>query len=209
VTNYSPRFSFKGMSGTFPASVITGMKSVTGTDGPDREDATSDSNSPVVQPEDGDFDLAYTMQTGPTRYAPMQPVPPTKITKKDATPLYPTSVVDIAMSILAIAKQQTTITKSQTFSAQSRENTVCGLSPLNSGFIIIILYILVDGRCAGFRLIHVTGRRRSYALRRHGQVPQSVEGLSDMFQKILNRFLVGTALFRAFRKDAGVCSMSK
>jgi hypothetical protein len=60
-----------------------------------------------------------------TRYAPMIPQPPTKITATNTKPLYPTSSVQIAKSHLPIPKVQTTITQSQTFSVSSRENTVC------------------------------------------------------------------------------------
>ncbi|KAF2705541.1 hypothetical protein K504DRAFT_353450, partial [Pleomassaria siparia CBS 279.74] len=122
VTNFSPRFSFKDVTGTFSAVVTTAMKTVTGTDGPDRIDTTGDSTS--ANPADGDYGVEYTMQTGLTRYAPMQAIPPTSITKKKATPLHPTSSVDIARSPLAIPKQVTTLTQSQTFSIQSLENTV-------------------------------------------------------------------------------------
>lgn len=121
LTVYSSRFSFTGMTGTFPDAVITGMKSVTGTDGPDSVDATT---GKATNTAGGDFGVAYTMQTGLTRYAPMQPVPPTKITKKKATPQYPTSSVSIATTMLPIPKVQTTITQSQTHSVSSMENTV-------------------------------------------------------------------------------------
>ncbi|KAF2180633.1 beta-1,6-glucan boisynthesis protein-like protein [Zopfia rhizophila CBS 207.26] len=124
VTNYSPRFSLTGMTGTFPDTVLTGLKSVTGTDGPPSVNSVNDAANPAG-PVDGDmFKVAYTMQTGVTRYAPMQPIPPTKITKNQATPLHPTSSVDIAKSILPTPKQQTTMTQSQTLKISSRENTV-------------------------------------------------------------------------------------
>ncbi|KAF2469640.1 beta-1,6-glucan boisynthesis protein-like protein [Lindgomyces ingoldianus] len=123
VTNYSPRFSLSGMSGTFPDTVITAMKGVDGTDGPPTVNAVNQGGA--ANPVDGDqFKVPYTMQTGVTRYAPMQKVPPTKITKKVASAMYPTSSVNIAKSILPRPKQQTTITQSQTFSVSSMENTV-------------------------------------------------------------------------------------
>ncbi|ORX98111.1 beta-1,6-glucan boisynthesis protein-like protein [Clohesyomyces aquaticus] len=125
ITNYSPRFSLSGMTGTFPDTVLTGLKKVDGTDGPATVNAIAQGGQNPAGPVDGDlFKVAYTMQTGITRYAPMQPVPPTKITKKKATPLYPTSSVVIAKSNLPIPKQQTTVTQSQTFSVSSMENTV-------------------------------------------------------------------------------------
>jgi hypothetical protein len=122
VINFSPRFSLTGMTGTFPQVVIDGMKNVQGTAGPDRIDSTG--QGAAAAPGANEFDVEYTMQTGLTRYAPMQPVPPTKITKKEATPLHPTSSVAIAKTFLPKPRQLTTITQSGTFSISSRENTV-------------------------------------------------------------------------------------
>ncbi|CAO2652834.1 Nn.00g022450.m01.CDS01 [Neocucurbitaria sp. VM-36] len=120
---YSDRFSYSGMSGAFPASIKTGLASISGTAGPDTEDQTT-SGDGAVDSASGDYDVEYTMQTGPTRYAPMQPVPPTKITAKNTKPLYPTSSVAIATTKLPIPKIQTTLTQSQTYSVSSIENTV-------------------------------------------------------------------------------------
>lgn len=121
---YSPRFSYKGMTGTFPALVVNGMKNVQGTAGPSTEDATTKDGA-NANPDASLFDVEYTMQTGPTRYAPMQPVPGTKVTKKTASMQYPTSSVPIATAHLPIPKIQTTITQSQTHKVTSIENTVC------------------------------------------------------------------------------------
>lgn len=126
VTNFSPRFSLSGMTGTFPPEIVTALKDVKGTDGPDRVDATTGDGP--VDPADGEFGVEYTMQTGPTRYAPMQPIPPTKITKKEAKPLHPTSAFTVATTFLPNPKIQTTITQSQTYSVQSRQNTVSSSS---------------------------------------------------------------------------------
>lgn len=123
VTNYSPRFSLTGMTGTFPANVIAGLKTLKGTDGPPTVNNIGAGDASTII--DGDlFRVPYAMQTGLTRYAPMQPVPPKKITKKKHTPLHPTSAVDIARTKLPIPKQLTTITQSQTFSVSSVENSV-------------------------------------------------------------------------------------
>lgn len=119
---YSDRFSYSGMSGAFPASIKTGLAGISGTDGPDTEDQTTsgDATDSVA----GDYGVEYTMQTGLTRYAPMQPVPPTKITATNTKPLYPTSSVAIATTNLPVPKIQTTLTQSQTYSVSSMENTV-------------------------------------------------------------------------------------
>jgi hypothetical protein len=124
VTNYSPRFSFQKMTTTFNAAIEAALKTVTGTDSPARVDATSET---VETPEDGVYDVEYTMQTGETRYAPMQKIPPTKITKKDTEPLHPTSSVATATVPLPNPKQLTTLTQSQTFSIKSVVNTVSSI----------------------------------------------------------------------------------
>lgn len=124
VINYSPRFSLSGMTGTFPEAVLKGLKDIDGTKGPPTENNVVDAADGAA-PVDGDqFKMPYTMQTGLTRYAPMQKVPPTKISKKNHTPLYPTSAFNIAKSHLPTPKAQTTMTQSQTFSVKSIENTV-------------------------------------------------------------------------------------
>jgi len=123
---YSDRFSYSGMKGTFPPEVQTGLAAIDGTAGPPNQDDTAKSGgNTAVAPGQEEYEVEYTMQTGLTRYAPMQPVPATKMTKgKPAKPLYPTSSVVIAKTRLPIPKVQTTITQSQTFSVSSRENTV-------------------------------------------------------------------------------------
>ena len=112
------------VGGVFPDSIKTGLAGISGTAGPPTEDNTGNAANPGAAPAAGDFNLAYTMQTGLTRYAPMQPIPPTKITAKNTKPLFPTSSVSIATTRLPIPKIQTTITQSQTYSVSSRENTV-------------------------------------------------------------------------------------
>jgi hypothetical protein len=130
---YSDRFSYSGMKGAFPAdpAVQKGLASISGTTGPATEDNTVKAGAGAgagagASPAAGDYDVEYTMQTGLTRYAPMQPVPLTKITATGyPKPMFPTSSVQIAKTRLPIPKVQTTVTQSQTYSVQSRENTVC------------------------------------------------------------------------------------
>ncbi|KAL6710970.1 Cell wall synthesis protein kre9 precursor [Coniothyrium glycines] len=124
---FSDRFSYSGMTGVFPANVQTALTDISGTDGPATVDNTVASNPNAgagAVPADSLYNVAYTMQTGPTRYAPMQPVPPKTITAKNTKPLYPTSSVKIATTRLPIPAIQTTITQSQTYLVSSRENTV-------------------------------------------------------------------------------------
>jgi hypothetical protein len=119
------------MTGTLPATVIAAINALPAgtTTGP----ATSGSNLDPATPADGtsgvaysnSFVVPYTMQTGPIRYAPMQPQPGTQITAQSASMAYPTSSVSVATTYLPPATQwQTTMTQSQTFSVASIENTV-------------------------------------------------------------------------------------
>jgi hypothetical protein len=127
LTTYSDRFSFSGMKGTFPPDVKKGAAGITDTKGPATDDKTvkAGQDPAGAVPQAGDYDVEYTMQTGLTRYAPMQPVPLTKITAKGTPkPMFPTSSVVIAKTRLPIPKVQTTITQSQTYLVKSRENTV-------------------------------------------------------------------------------------
>ena len=88
--------------------------------------------APAAAPADAaGYDMAYTMQTGATRYAPMQPIPKTKITATKTKALYPTSAIGkIAKGYLGKPKHSTTLTQTQTHSVKSHENTVCGRSLL-------------------------------------------------------------------------------
>jgi hypothetical protein len=128
---YSDRFSYSGMTGVFNDVVKAGVKDISGTTGPAAVDTTvAPGADPAAAgasavPDASEFDVEYTMQTGLTRYAPMQPVPLTKITAKgNPKPMFPTSSVEIAKTRLPIPKVQTTVTQSQTYSVSSRENTV-------------------------------------------------------------------------------------
>ena len=120
VTNYSPRFTLSGMSGVFPAAVVTGMKTVTGTTGPSREVTVA---APAAG--DGAFNEPYAMQSGPIIYAPMLSYPGTKVTKSKKTPLYPTSAYVLATTYLpANPAIQTTVTQPVTWAFTQRENPV-------------------------------------------------------------------------------------
>ncbi|KAK7187934.1 hypothetical protein DPSP01_003176 [Paraphaeosphaeria sporulosa] len=123
-TVFSDRFSYKGMTGSFSAAFTSAMSSVKDTTGPSAVDTTVKDQADVSNVADAEYEVEYTMQTGATRYAPMQPVPPTKITAKQAKPLYPTSSVKIATAALPIPSVQTTLTQSQTHKVTSMENTV-------------------------------------------------------------------------------------
>ncbi|EON66062.1 hypothetical protein W97_05305 [Coniosporium apollinis CBS 100218] len=122
VTNYSNRFTLKGVTGVFPAAVITGLKSVTTTDGPATQKDTAEALPAPA--EAGDFGVPYLEQTGIMKFAPMQKLPPTKISKKDMKPLFPSTSFQIARTWLPTPKQKTTTTQSRTYKFSSMENTV-------------------------------------------------------------------------------------
>lgn len=122
ITNFSDRFSITGMTGSNPADAPT---TITGTSGPDTiNNVANGAAAPAAAAADGGlYDMAYADQTGPTKYAPMQVVPPTKITAKNFSPKYPTSSVSIATTWLPKPTVQTTMTQTQTFLVSSMENT--------------------------------------------------------------------------------------
>ena len=111
------------MTGTFPPNVQAGIKGITGTDGPKPENNIVAANdNPAAA--NGATDAPYSMQTGLTKFAPMQRKPGTKITAKTASAQYPTTPYTIAKTALPTPKQVTTITASPTFTVTSMENTV-------------------------------------------------------------------------------------
>jgi hypothetical protein len=130
VTNYSPRFTLSGMTGTFPQTVIDALKTVTGTAGPASVNNVAAAAAPAASGA-GDADTPYNEQEGTIRYAPMQPVPPKKITATNTVPLWPTSAVQFASTFLPIPTVVTTITQAQTFKVESHPNTVRDLSSLD------------------------------------------------------------------------------
>ncbi|PSK33946.1 putative cell wall synthesis protein KRE9 [Elsinoe australis] len=124
--NYSDRFTLTGMTGTFPANVLAGINAISGTAGPANEDQIT--NDAGAGAGDSGNAVPYSLQSGLTRYAPMQPVPPTKITAKTWTPLFPTSAFTVATTYFPRPSIVTTITASQTFSVSSVENTIAAAS---------------------------------------------------------------------------------
>jgi hypothetical protein len=124
VTNFSPRFSFGGMTGTFPANVQAGAKAVSGTSGPARINAVAGAGATLPAAGTGSFALPWTAQSGPIRYAPMQKYPGTKITAKTKTPLNPTSPYTVATTYLPPPTAISTQTLPVTWSFTQVENTV-------------------------------------------------------------------------------------
>ena len=125
VTNYSSRFTLTGMTGVFSAAVTTALASVSGTTGPATVNNVADAAAGGAgTAEAGVYGTPYNLQTGLTKYAPMQPVPPTAITATNTSPLWPTSSVVLASTFLPIPSIATTITQGNTFSVASHANTV-------------------------------------------------------------------------------------
>ncbi|KAG0647489.1 Cell wall synthesis KRE9 [Hyphodiscus hymeniophilus] len=124
VTSYSGRFTLTGMTGVFSAAVTTALTTVVGNTGPaavNNVAAAPAAGSGTL--DAGIYGTPYNEQTGLTKYAPMQPIPPTAITATNTSPLWPTSSVSLASTFLPIPTIATTITQSGTFSVSSHANT--------------------------------------------------------------------------------------
>jgi hypothetical protein len=113
VINYFSRFLLTGMMGSFPENAVTGLASVTDTEGPPTQ---NDVGNAAGSGEMGNFAIAWSIQMGLTKYTAMQTHPPTKITKKTKTPLYPTSPYTLATTFLGRPTIQTTVTEPVTWS---------------------------------------------------------------------------------------------
>jgi hypothetical protein len=127
---YSARFGLTGMTGVFTAlqqQGVTAAGSDTSFVPPAAHQlvtAVAGAGTAAAAPVTGMFDVAYNQQTGLIKYAPMQPIPGTKITAKTPTPLNPTSAFTIFKTYAPPASVTFTVTESQTMSHSSRENPV-------------------------------------------------------------------------------------
>lgn len=129
VINFSNRFSISGMTGVFPQAVTDGLKTVSGTAGP-----ATQNNVQAVQAgagggqatavAGGGYGVAYNLQSGQIRYAPMPPMAATKIMVKGQSRQWPTSAYTVYTAPVGSPNAITTNTMSLTFSASSMENTV-------------------------------------------------------------------------------------
>lgn len=132
ITNYSDRFTITGMKGNTPPQFLSAISGLSSTDVPETQNNIAANAAAGADPAAGAaagaagglYSIPYADQTGLTKYAPMQSVPPTKITMKGYKPLYPTSSYKIAKTALPPGTIATTITQSQTFSVAIQENTV-------------------------------------------------------------------------------------
>lgn len=135
---YSDRFAYSGMTGkgVLAPAIKQAALAVTNTDGPPSQDGLTNEDTAAAGGDQ--YEVEYTMQTGLTRYAPMQPVPGTKVTATNTQPLYPTSSVVIAKTKLPTPSQVITITASQTFSTKSMENTVRSQRLAMRGYDVVV-----------------------------------------------------------------------
>lgn len=123
--SFSSRFTLSSMTGVFPATVITGLQAVSGTKGPEPVNQLAGAAAPANPATDqASYEMRYTMQTGAIRYAPMVPVPGTKITAERASALYPTSAYTVFKTWGPSPVVSLTLTQSQTASVASREHHV-------------------------------------------------------------------------------------
>ncbi|KXL44687.1 hypothetical protein M433DRAFT_162285 [Acidomyces richmondensis BFW] len=128
IINYSDRFTLTGMTGTTPAVYEEAVTALGGsTAGPATVNDVANAAAPAADStaaQGNEFTIPYNLQTGLIKYAPMQPIPPTQITAKTPTPLYPTSAYTIATTYMPLPSITLTVTQSQTFSVSSIENTI-------------------------------------------------------------------------------------
>ncbi|KAK3701893.1 Cell wall synthesis protein kre9 precursor [Vermiconidia calcicola] len=127
VINYSDRFNVLGMTGSVAPNIKKAVTALGGsTAGPPTVNEVNNVAPVASVPADpgaGDYGVPYAQQKGPTKYAPMQKVPPTKITAKKVTPLNPTSAWTVAKTWLPKPTVISTVTEPNTFSVRSRANT--------------------------------------------------------------------------------------
>jgi hypothetical protein len=192
ITNFSGRFSISGMTGTTPPTYEAAAKAVTGTDGPAAIDAIANNvagAAPAAAAGPADqaaFAVPYAMQTGLTKYAPMQSTPPTKISVKNFSPLHPTSAFTIATTWMKKPTVVTTFTQSQTHSVSSRENPVSARLPSFLSLRVccqsrdaccIYIHIFVRLFDRPLLTLFIPGSGSSFAYRRYAEIPRAMERL--------------------------------
>ncbi|KAI5970631.1 hypothetical protein CANMA_000327 [Candida margitis] len=113
--NYTPRFQLTNMEGSTGTLVVT----VTG-DQPDGQ--TSGFDETTASDISQSFTVPYTLQTGKTRYAPMQSQPGSTVTATTWTPKYPTSAVTYYSTKHTKPVVYSTITPGWSYTASSEVN---------------------------------------------------------------------------------------
>lgn len=118
--HYTPRFALTGMNGqanalTFPASLL----SVTG----DNPDAQVQLGGALLSVDSASFAVTYTLQTGRTRYAPMQLQPGTSVTHTMYSTRLPTSAYTAYSSLRPSPNVYSTITPGWSYQVTSLFNS--------------------------------------------------------------------------------------
>lgn len=124
ITVFSDRFTLNGMSGTFPVAIESDLASISGSSGPSPVNVQANERQAAAAGNEDMFAIPFGQQKGPTKYAPMQKAPGTKITATNTAPLYPSSSVPLASTYLPDPTVMTTLTEPQTWVAASHPNTV-------------------------------------------------------------------------------------
>ncbi|KAI5967465.1 KRE9 [Candida theae] len=113
-TIYTPRFQLTDMEGTTGTLVVT----VTG----DQPGGQTSAASSAGGDTSASFTVPYTLQTGKTRYAPMQMQPGSTVTATTWTPKYPTSAVTYYSTKHSKPVVYSTITPGWSYTASSEVN---------------------------------------------------------------------------------------
>ncbi|SCW03154.1 LAFE_0G04148g1_1 [Lachancea fermentati] len=117
--HYTPRFTLKSMSGTSTQTYSTN------TQPPAQTDITSGGNTNVATTTvdtSVSFTVPYTLQTGLTRYAPMQMQPGTTVTATTWTRRFPTSAVTYYSTFRNSLNQVSTVTPGWSYILSSAVN---------------------------------------------------------------------------------------
>jgi hypothetical protein len=117
--HYSNRFQLTGMSGTYEPSV--GAITIP----PDAQTSLSDgTNTGIISIDSRSFTVPYGLQTGKTRYAPMQTQPGTTVTKDKSawSRQFPTSSVSFFSTFKSSLEQASTITPGWSYTISSAVN---------------------------------------------------------------------------------------
>jgi hypothetical protein len=139
---YSARFGLTGMTGVLTAAQLQGITAA-GSDTTYVPPAAHNivaagavaGTTAAAAAGAAMFTVPYNLQTGFVKYAPMQPIPGTKITKKTASMMNPSSAFTIFKTYAPPASVTYTMTDSQTLTHSSRENPVSFGSPLTFIFV--------------------------------------------------------------------------
>lgn len=107
--NYSPRFALTGMTGEFSAAAQV-EQDKGDTSAPAGVEMTAKTTAGSDDDAAASVRIPYTLQTGATRYAPMQTQPGARITATKASRLYPTSAYSLFTTKGPPPNVRTTIT---------------------------------------------------------------------------------------------------